>query len=66
MSEKITTKDLQGLNELMNFENWMANKLKNYSERVECENLKSLFEQMTKTHFEQHEAMLQYLAGNAK
>lgn len=64
MSEQITTKDLQSLNELMTFENWLAIKIKNYSEMVECEKLKTNFEQMANTHLGHHSALLDYLKNN--
>lgn len=64
MSEQITTKDLQSLNELMNFENWLATKMKNYSEMVECEKLKATFENMAGTHLEHHSTLLDYLKNN--
>jgi len=64
MGEQITTKDLQSLNELMNFENWLAVKIKYYSEMVECEKLKSTFEKMANTHLAHHSALLEYLKSN--
>ncbi|NCB48531.1 MAG: hypothetical protein EOM55_02785 [Clostridia bacterium] len=64
MSEQITTKDLQSLNELMNFENWLATKLKYYSEMAECEKLKANFENMAGTHLGHHKALLDYLKNN--
>jgi len=61
MSEQITTKDLQSLNELMTFENWLAIKMKYFSEMMECEKLKTTFVKMAGTHLEHHKALLNFL-----
>lgn len=64
MIEQITTKDLQSLNEMMNFETWLASKMKKYSEMIECEKLKATFEHMATTHLGHHSTLLDYLKNN--
>jgi len=65
MKKEITTKDLMALNELMTFENWMAVKMKLYSEQATEKTLKTMFKNMASKHLENHCKLLNYLKTNA-
>lgn len=62
--QEITTKDLQALNELMTFENWIAIKMHQFSLITEEKNLKKTFDEMAQAHYTNHNALLEYLAQN--
>lgn len=65
MKKEITTKDLMALNELMTFENWIAIKMKLYSEHSTDKSMKSLFKSMADEHLENHCKLLNYLQANS-
>lgn len=65
MKKEITTKDLQSLNELMTFENWMAVKMIHYSKIITSNKLKSHFKEMAKIHAMHHKNLLNYLSSNS-
>lgn len=64
MKNRITTKDLGSLNELMTFESWMALKLASYAETIEDEKFASQFRSMSKVHKDHHKGLLDYLKSN--
>lgn len=64
MKKQITTKDLQSLNELMTFENWIALKLSNFSKQISNTELKTHFSKMAKMHSMHHKNLLNYLSTN--
>lgn len=65
MKKQITTKDLQSLNELMTFENWMSVKMISYSKQISNSKLKSHFKEMAKIHAMHHKNLLNYLSSNS-
>lgn len=64
MKNELTTKDLMSLNELMTFENWIAIKMKLYSDTAEDKKLKTLFQEMAEKHLDNHSKLLAYLKNN--
>lgn len=65
MKKDITTKDLQSINELMTFENWITIKMLHYSKQISNEKLKNHFCKMAKTHASHHKNLLDYLCSNS-
>lgn len=65
MTNKLTTKDLMCLDEMMMLENWIATKLQFHSFSFEDAQSKKLFSQMAKKHLKNHEKLLQYLSQNS-
>jgi len=66
MKKEITTKDLQSLNELMTFENWIAVKLINFSKQISNAELKEQFSKMAEMHITHHKNLLNYLSTNVQ
>ena len=60
--QKITTKDLQALDEMMILQNWIATKFCLHSSNANDETLKKTLEQMGKEHLRQHEQILTFLS----
>ncbi len=61
MLKNLTTKDLMALNELMTFENWMAIKMKACSDVSTDKTQKTMFKDMAKKHYENHDKLLTML-----
>lgn len=65
MKDIITTKDLMALNEMMTFENWIALKMNFCSSAVSDKALTTMFKNMSKEHFENHNKLLNYLQSKS-
>ncbi len=61
MVKDLTTKDLMALNEMMTFENWMSTKMKACSDATTDKTQKTMFLDMAKKHYENHNKLLTLL-----
>lgn len=64
MKNKLTTKDLGALNELILFEQWAATKFRHWYDMLEDENLKELFAEICISHNKRHDKLMEYLESN--
>ena len=65
MKKPITTKDLLVLSELVLFEQWAATKFRHYYDAVDDKAIKNLLKEGCLAHSNRHEALADYLKGNA-